>query len=573
MKKASPRQSKSKASTKEPEISVDSAQDQPLPRLYRGVDWTAFAVSFIVVLIAYVWTIAPDLTLEDSGELAVASYYAGIPHPPGYPAWTLYTWVFANFIPFSNIAWRVAFGSAFAGALSAGLLALMVSRGSSMMMDSIPSLKGIHRQWENAVCLVSGFLASGVLAFSSYIWSQAVIVEVYAPSVLSLVGVLCCLFRWNYAPHQRRYLYLAFFIFGICFTNHQTLLLAAMGIEVAIAAANNRMGRGLFLWNTAIYLMGLVLHAQELIFMETNPMFFVLFNMVGVASIAAYLFFSIQTKEGPREYLRDGLLVLSFVLAALIPKMGVFVGLLALGSMVWCGMLVWQTRQQGMEVLVVFLCGLCWLAGVSFYLYMPIAGMTNPPMQWGYPRIVEGFIHALTRGQYEKTAPGDVFGDPIRFLGQLRMLFENASEEFSFVFLFIALVPFFFLPAMKRRERAWIIGLTAIYFCLAVLLIIILNPPPDSTDRSARSLIRVFFTASHVPVALMVGYGTSLVAAQMCTHYAGFRRWGMLGGTIAVVLALLSLSQRVAKTMDTEGAQLGLGQVACCCIATAHPWL
>ena len=38
--------------------------------------------------------------------------------------------------------------------------------------------------------------------------------------------------------------------------------------------------------------------------------------------------------------------------------------------------------------------------GVAVYLYEPISCMTVPPMQWGYPRTVEGFFHALSRGQY-----------------------------------------------------------------------------------------------------------------------------------------------------------------------------
>ena len=58
---------------------------------FRPVDWLAFAITFLVALIGYCLTISPDLTLEDSGELAVASMYAGVPHPPGYPVWTLYT--------------------------------------------------------------------------------------------------------------------------------------------------------------------------------------------------------------------------------------------------------------------------------------------------------------------------------------------------------------------------------------------------------------------------------------------------------------------------------------------------
>src|SRR5262245_40685851 len=107
----------------------------PVPALFRRIDWFTFAITTLVVFVGYWWTLAPDLTLEDSGELAVGSMYAGVPHPPGYPVWTIYTWLFTVLLPISNIAYRVAVSSAVAGALSCGLIALMVSRGSSMMLE------------------------------------------------------------------------------------------------------------------------------------------------------------------------------------------------------------------------------------------------------------------------------------------------------------------------------------------------------------------------------------------------------------------------------------------------------
>src|SRR5881394_4557171 len=88
------------------------------PPLLRRIDWLTFGLTTLIVFIGYYLTLAPDLTLEDSGELAVGSFYAGVPHPPGYPVWTIFTWVFTKIVPFSNIAWRVGVSSAFAGALS-----------------------------------------------------------------------------------------------------------------------------------------------------------------------------------------------------------------------------------------------------------------------------------------------------------------------------------------------------------------------------------------------------------------------------------------------------------------------
>ena len=63
-----------------------------LPPLFRRIDWLVLIVGFAAVWTVYLFTLAPDLTLEDSGELCTASFYAGIPHPPGYPFWAIYSW-------------------------------------------------------------------------------------------------------------------------------------------------------------------------------------------------------------------------------------------------------------------------------------------------------------------------------------------------------------------------------------------------------------------------------------------------------------------------------------------------
>jgi thioredoxin-like negative regulator of GroEL len=164
--------------------------------------------------------------------------------------------------------------------------------------------------------------------------------------------------------------------------------------------------------------------------------------------------------------------------------------------------------------------------------------MTNPPMQWGYPRTVEGFFHAISRGQYEQPNPTNLATEPLRFASQLGMLVEGAADEFTWVYMFIALVPFVFFFRMQKRERAWMISLTAMWICLGALLIMLLNPTPD---RASADLIKVFLCSSHTILACLIGYGLALTAAFMATHYQKFRLWGLAGGSVAVILALFSL--------------------------------
>jgi thioredoxin-like negative regulator of GroEL len=533
-----------------PAIKVPETIPAVTPPLFRRIDWLTFLVTALCVWAGYFYTLAPDLGLEDSGELAVASMYAGIPHPPGYPVWTLYTYMWANWLPIGNIAWRVALGEATAGAIACGLLGLLVSRGSSMLMEGIAELKNIAGKWENAICIVAGWVAGLLLGFNGYMWSQSVIVEVYAFSVLSLIATMLFLLRWVYAPHQNRYLLLAFFMYGICVNNHQSLLPIAMGLEVLILAVKPRLGREFLFWNVVIYLALLAVGPSLL---ANNKMVYIFFNLVGLASIAGWTWISVREKREVSGYVGGGAVVLGalmFLVAKDPPKA---FPLLALGTLVVLRLfaayesLAVNKARRSSDWLVTIGSGGAFAVGMSFYLYMALAGMSNPPMQWGYPRTIEGFIHAFTRGQYEKITPTNGAGEGLdwfvslttTYSKQVLMYFDGLDNEFNLVCILIAIGVFLFYRQMQKRERSWIIGLVGIFICLGPLLVFLLNPPPD---RQARELIRVFFTASHVLVSSGVGYGMALLAAFLATHYHAFRRVGIVLGVVALDLALYSLA-------------------------------
>lgn len=548
------------------------------PNLFRRVDWLTFAITTLLVLVGYLYTIAPDLTLEDSGELAVGSMYAGVPHPPGYPVWTIYSWAFTKLIPFSNIAFRVAVSSAVAAAISAGLVGFLVSRGSSMILESIDLFKSLERRWENPLCLVSGLVGGLLLGFNGYIWSQAIIVEVYTLAVLTFMAMLTFLFRWMYAPHQRRYLYLALFFFGLCFCNHQTLIVAAVGLEVAIIAASPKMGRDFFFCNALAY--ALVVTGRAFGFsgiLADNPGVFFIFNLIGIGSLATAYAFTGELSKTARLWLTTivtGLLLLLYfnyhyasnTAATLSAQAGQLmaqgkpidnlvrdlkdyeatasIGLKLLSIVVLVAMAGLAGLSYGTEKQQRLLahwwpalaCGLCFLAGALLYFYMPLSSMSNPPMNWGYPRTWKGFIHAFTRGQYEKTNPSI---DLITLGRQLVMYAQGCKEEFNWANLLVGLVPFAFLGRMQRRERGWIIGLTGIYFCLAFLLLVLLNP---QVDRQSRELVKVFFTSSHVIIAMAVGYGISLIGALILTRFQEVRWPLFIGGFAAFAFNLYELA-------------------------------
>ncbi|MDE3066541.1 MAG: DUF2723 domain-containing protein [Verrucomicrobiota bacterium] len=571
-------------------VSAPASPPPRVPPLFRKIDWLALLLTTVAVFIGYYLTLAPDVTLEDSGELATASFYAGVPHPPGYPVWTMYTYFFANFIPVGSVAWRVALGSAVAGALACGLLAFLVSRGSSMMMEGIAGFKALDRRRENAICVVAGFAAGCLQGYSGFMWSQADIVEVYCLSVLSLMGVLLCLMRWLYAPHQRRYLYAAFFLFGICLCNHQTLVVAAMGLEVLILAVDNKAGRNLFIGNGLFYLLGLAarLHGVLTSFDGNDPLF-VVYNLIGIASLYIALWYSLKGRISTRVYLLLGHFLVNVAVFAVwvhgndkpnpplsdmdFTKLMLWINPLGLTAVyLFClatglaePVVRFNWRDLRREWAPAWAGLFWWLFGASFYLFMPISSMTNPPMNWGYPRTDEGFWHAFTRGQYERTNPTDVLHHPLQFFSQIQVMLENSIDEYNWVYILIALVPFFFFRRMQKRERAWVTGVAAIYLCLSVLLLLLLNPSPD---RASQSLNKVLFASSNVMISMAVGYGLALLAALMAADYPLFRRAGLWGGLAALDFSVFGLiittEDLLSNALDYHAISLnGFGKIFC----------
>ena len=62
-----------------PAIPVDEAPiDKERKSFFSSTDWLAFWTSTLLSFLVYFLTCAPSVTLEDSGELAVAGDYAGV---------------------------------------------------------------------------------------------------------------------------------------------------------------------------------------------------------------------------------------------------------------------------------------------------------------------------------------------------------------------------------------------------------------------------------------------------------------------------------------------------------------
>jgi tetratricopeptide (TPR) repeat protein len=249
---------KQSAATSEPKSKSAEPTNSRITSL-AAVQLLCAGTVFLVALLLYSWTLAPTVTLTDSGELIVVARGLGIAHPPGVPLWIILAHL-ASLVPFGNIAQRINFSSALFAALACAMLTLVVAeliitashlaaakrrKRSTKKTEEL----GITRLLVAAPALGAGLL----MAFSRTLWSYATITEVYALNALLIVIIFFLMLRWRRRVVEDRvhisttanagqvttrhdvFLYSAALIFGLALdVHHVTVALTLPAIAVIV---------------------------------------------------------------------------------------------------------------------------------------------------------------------------------------------------------------------------------------------------------------------------------------------------------------------------------------------------
>ncbi len=525
-----------KASEKQIEKLASQTQagflDNTSGAFFRRIDWWSFWIVLLATLAVYYYTLAPTLTLEDSGELAVASDYLGVPHPPGYPIWTLVTWFFqwvfhwVTYHGHPNPAWSVGLASAVSGAAACALLALLISRSGADLLRSVPALTDkIGFQTENRLCLVAGISGGLLLAFSPVLWSQSVIVEVYSLNAMFQMLILLLIYMWMCRPKSDTLLFVAAFLFGLGLTNHQTLLFLGLALGVAVVMKDADLFRDFAI---AAVLLGVVF-----IFASKGQAMFASEAEKAAANFDPNLWKWSAGPDTPAFWVYNVLfLAIPIALAFVLP--------------------------HGKTVAVTILLA---EIGVAFYMYLPFASEQNPPMNWGYPRTWEGFMHAVTRGQYEAIAPTDIFSE--KFIQQLGAYLTDLRNQFSLPVAVLGFLPFCAwgvnLGGKRRSAFPVALGLVLVSSVLIVL--------ETATGWTGFEKIYRLFIA---PILLLAGWGFfTLVALYLKKQIADLRDYSLgtqmmiWGFFAAVALAALWVDVMSLKALFGRDA-VGGGQGRVC---------
>ncbi len=233
----------------------------------------AAAAVLVTALALYGATLAPTVTLVDSGELIVAARTLGVAHPPGVPLWVLLAHM-ATWIPLGNVALRVNLASAICAALAAAALTLVAAQAlrtasmlaaRSLQSPRRPTAKAASRvdsrlpETESAEAnlpiAASAVVAGLLLTCSRTLWSYATIAEVYTLNTFLMLTVFLLMLRWRNAmlecslptrtrrpssPRARspdRLLYGAALVFGLALgVHHVTVALTLPALAMLVAA-------------------------------------------------------------------------------------------------------------------------------------------------------------------------------------------------------------------------------------------------------------------------------------------------------------------------------------------------
>jgi hypothetical protein len=219
-------------------------------------------VVFVVAILLYTVTLAPTVTLVDSGELILAAWGLGVAHPPGFPLWVMLAHL-ASLLPFGNVAVRINFSSALFAALACAMLTLVVTE----LMITDPHAASKKRTKKAAqqsrkredstgsrfLIFASAVGAGLLMAFSRTLWSYATITEVYALNALLILIVFFLMVRWRrrvvesqgdpgkQVTAHDRWLYAAALVFGLATgVHHVTVGLTLPAIAAVVYTTQGR---------------------------------------------------------------------------------------------------------------------------------------------------------------------------------------------------------------------------------------------------------------------------------------------------------------------------------------------
>lgn len=167
----------------------------------------------LITFVIYVLQLTRDIYSGDTGDLVTAACVGGVPHPPGYPLFTLIGHALCSIpFPFAPVT-RVALISAAAGAFGVYLFYKFCLRVTQNRFYSV--------------------LSAATLAFSYMYWLHAELPEVFGLHNLFIIALLYLAYNYYEGPTVAK-LYRLAALTGLGLTHHQTILFLGPALAVLV---------------------------------------------------------------------------------------------------------------------------------------------------------------------------------------------------------------------------------------------------------------------------------------------------------------------------------------------------
>ncbi|MEK9149890.1 MAG: DUF2723 domain-containing protein [Candidatus Desantisbacteria bacterium] len=267
--------------------------DEPInSQPFEKIDYACGLLVLFVSFGVYLWTLMPTVGLYDGADMTAAAWVLGIPHPPGYPFYSLLGKVWMTILPIGNLAMRLNMLAALSGALIAFFsyfITLKIIGTQSAIARIIPS--------------VSSALT---LAFTVTIWQQATFAGQYLFNLAFASLVIFIVIKWGKLS-SRKYLYLLAFLLGLSLGHHrQTLfLLPGTFFFILIISWKNRIREKIKLpkekWAKLVFpLYSKILFIIRLPYtLRLTPSTLIIMLLLFLLPISIYLYLPISAASSP----------------------------------------------------------------------------------------------------------------------------------------------------------------------------------------------------------------------------------------------------------------------------------
>lgn len=186
---------------------------------------------FVFTFGIYISALCPTIYTRDNPDLVTASITLGIPHPPGYPLYTILGNIFSK-LPIGSLPFRVNLMSALFSAFTIFIIYLIIFKLTKKILPAL--------------------LGASILAFSYNYFLQSLSADFLSLNNLLVSLEILLILIWR-ETKSFKILYLFAFIVGLAFSHHQISFLVVPAFLYLIFVTDRKV---LLNWKIALKLIG-----------------------------------------------------------------------------------------------------------------------------------------------------------------------------------------------------------------------------------------------------------------------------------------------------------------------------